>query len=136
MKSLKLLLIFSIISSCFLLFHITSGDSGDLVISRQGGPNNEYKSLQIELNSGYYINQNGKTGKMTMEDAKKLEDLVDSDEFKNMDPTTFHDSSNKPWKTTYKITVVSKKIGIVFDITANYPKSLDPFVTIFEKYSV
>ncbi|EGG15378.1 hypothetical protein DFA_10212 [Cavenderia fasciculata] len=104
------------------------------VMTRSGGINNEYRSLQIDLSTGFYFNEDNARGKLTNDDLKILNNVTDSDQFKTMDPKYV---AQLPSINSYRyvISAEEKKVGVTFDTSANYPRLIDPLVTIFERYS-
>ncbi|KAF2076250.1 hypothetical protein CYY_002428 [Polysphondylium violaceum] len=101
-------------------------------ISRSGGVNEEYKSMEIDVNTGFYFDQSNHKGKVSEDDIRTIDNLIDSDAFKNIEPKYINQLENNQ---IYRYAFTSKKIGVIFDLNANYPKILDPVVLIFEKYS-
>eukprot|EP01133_Synstelium_polycarpum_P007284 gene7284-8466_t len=68
---------------------------------------------------------------MSTDDQRILENFFESDELTKMQPKYF---TLVP-SNAYRYTISYDKKGVSFDISANYPKSLDPIVSFFDKYS-
>eukprot|EP01132_Coremiostelium_polycephalum_P003594 gene3594-4476_t len=110
------------------------GSYGTVLDNIEGGVDKEYRSLEIDVNSGYYFNQANEKGKITPDELRVLNNIVDSDEFKALDPK-YVLPLPAPNSFRYTILYPDKKVGVTFDITSNYPKFLDSVVALFEKYS-
>ncbi|GAM26446.1 hypothetical protein SAMD00019534_096210, partial [Acytostelium subglobosum LB1] len=103
------------------------------IATRTGGLNGEYKSLEIDLSTGYFFNQVNQRGRMTPDDLKILVDIISSDQFKLLDPKYITPGSSS---LAYRYTFSAyDKYGTTLDLKSKYPPFLDSLISIFERYN-
>ncbi|EFA80787.1 hypothetical protein PPL_06373 [Heterostelium album PN500] len=106
-------------------------------MTRTGGLNGDYKSIEIDVDTGFFFNQANKKGKLTPEDVRKLDEIIDSDQFKSLDPKyTNPNPLSTPNSYRYTVSYSEKRIGSTFDVSTKYPDFLDQLISIFEKYAI
>ncbi|KAK5574997.1 hypothetical protein RB653_010252 [Dictyostelium firmibasis] len=104
-----------------------------LILTRTGGISNEFRSLEIDTLTGFYKNQVNHNGKISNDELKIIQNIIDNDAFKQLKPKYLNPLDVTSYR--YTISYPSKKAGSSIDVTADYPKFLDSLFTIFEFYS-
>ncbi|EGC28676.1 hypothetical protein DICPUDRAFT_43962, partial [Dictyostelium purpureum] len=105
-----------------------------LILTRIGGLNNEYRSLEIDSLTGYFFNQANHKGKLSPDELKVIQNILDNESFKALKPK-YLNPMDVMTSYRYTISYQKKSVGTTIDITTDYPKFLDPLFTIFELYS-
>ncbi|KAN0026408.1 hypothetical protein ACTFIV_007392 [Dictyostelium citrinum] len=122
-----------IVSVLFLILNVNLIIGDPLIITRNGGISNEFRSLEIDTLTGFYFNQANHKGKISNEELKIIQNIIDNDAFKQLKPKYLNPLDVTSYR--YTISYPSKKTGSSIDVTADYPKFLDSIFTIFEFYS-
>ncbi|KAN0033317.1 hypothetical protein ACTA71_002741 [Dictyostelium dimigraforme] len=130
---MKINIILSLITVLFLILNVNLIFGDPLIITRNGGISNEFRSLEIDTLTGFYFNQANHKGKISNDELKIIQNIIDNDAFKQLKPKYLNPLDVTSYR--YTISYPSKKTGSSIDVTADYPKFLDSIFTIFEFYS-
>ncbi|EAL71384.1 hypothetical protein DDB_G0272464 [Dictyostelium discoideum AX4] len=130
---MKFNIILLLVTIIFFILNVNLIFGDPLILTRNGGISNEFRSLEIDTLTGFYFNQANHKGKISNEELKIIQNILDNDAFKQLKPKYLNPLDVTSYR--YTISLPSKKSGSSVDVTADYPKFLDSIFSIFEFYS-